>query len=99
MTAKKSKQTKPKAPAAKPEKEAVLDARGHQPGSRKAKVHALFDDQGADAASTLGLKLKLKEGTLRSWFMVWRRKTKAAKAPKPATKPADKVEATAAAVH
>ena len=60
-------------------------------------------------AFTLGQRLKLKDGTLRSWFMVWRRASKPAKATKvtkpkakeekPETKPADKVEATVAAVH
>ena len=45
----------------------------HQEGSRKGKVHQLFDEQGAEAAWVLGLKLKLKEGTLRSWFAAWKR--------------------------
>jgi hypothetical protein len=45
--------------------------KSHKPGSRKGKVHALYDRQGPDAAWTLGLKLKLKEGTLRSWFGSW----------------------------
>ena len=47
--------------------------KGQQEGSRKAKVHELFDKQGDTAAWTLGLKLKLKENTLRSWFGEWRR--------------------------
>ena len=76
MTAKKSKpKTKP-APAKQPEKESTLDARGHKIGSRKGKGHELFDTEGDAAAFTLGRKLQLKEGTLRSWFMVWRRKDK-----------------------
>jgi hypothetical protein len=45
----------------------------HNEGSRKGKVHQLFDEQGAEAAWVLGLKLKLKEGTLRSWFAAWKR--------------------------
>lgn len=45
----------------------------HKEGSRKSKVHALFDKQGQDAAWTLGLKLKLSQNTLRSWFGTWRR--------------------------
>jgi hypothetical protein len=45
----------------------------HKEGSRKGKVHRLFDEQGAEAAWVLGLKLKLREGTLRSWFAVWKR--------------------------
>jgi hypothetical protein len=46
---------------------------GHKEGSRKSKVHRLCDEQGAEAAWVLGLKLKLKEGTLRSWFAAWKR--------------------------
>ena len=47
-------------------------AGGHNEGSRKSKVHQLFDTQGAEAAWVLGLKLKLKDGTLRSWFAAWK---------------------------
>jgi hypothetical protein len=36
-------------------------------------VHELFDKEGSEAAWVLGLKLKLKEGTLRSWFAAWKR--------------------------
>jgi len=45
----------------------------HKEGSRKGKVHELFDKEGPDAAWVLGLKLKLKENTLRSWFASWKR--------------------------
>lgn len=45
----------------------------HKEGSRKSKVHALFETQGADAAWTLGIKLKLSQNTLRSWLGTWRR--------------------------
>jgi hypothetical protein len=45
----------------------------HKEGSRKGKVHQLFDEQGAESAWVLGLKLKFKEGTLRSWFAAWKR--------------------------
>jgi hypothetical protein len=45
----------------------------HKERSRKSKVHQLFDTQGPEAAWVLGLKLKLKEGTLRSWFAAWKR--------------------------
>jgi len=45
----------------------------HKEGSRKGKVHQLFDEQGAEAAWVLGIKLKLKEGTLLSWFAAWKR--------------------------
>jgi hypothetical protein len=62
-------------------------------GSRKQKVHALFDAEGESAAYTLGRKLKLKETSLRKWFGMWRAETvqanlakiKKAKAKKAAT--------------
>jgi hypothetical protein len=38
----------------------------HKPGSRKARVHELYDQKGAEHAWVLGLKLKLKPGTLRT---------------------------------
>lgn len=41
--------------------------------SRKAKVKELFAAQGVEAAHTLGLKLKLKQSTLRTWCAAWRR--------------------------
>jgi hypothetical protein len=45
----------------------------HKEGSRKGKVHELFNNEGPEAAWVLGLKLKLKENTLRSWFASWKR--------------------------
>jgi len=33
----------------------------------------LFDKEGAEATWVLGLKLKLKQSTLRSWFAAWKR--------------------------
>lgn len=59
----------------------------HKEGSRKAKVHDLFDKEGQDAAWTLGLKLKLAQSTLRAWFATWRREATPMKK-KPTTKPA-----------
>ena len=47
--------------------------KAHTPGSRKGKVHELFDKQGSEAAWTLGLKLKLKQSTLRTWLAYWNR--------------------------
>lgn len=41
-------------------------------GRRKTKVRELFERDGAEAAWVLGLRLGLKEGTLRSWFSSWR---------------------------
>ena len=100
--------SKPKTPAKVPGKERTMDARGHIEGSRKGKVHALYDKEGPEAAFTLAQRLGLKPGTARSWLMVWKRTSKPAKATKvakpkvtekkPETKP-DKVEATVAAVH
>src|ERR1700730_12945265 len=69
MAAKKATKAK-----SKPAPQATVEPgyRGHIEGSRKGKVHELFDKQGPEAAWTLGLKLKLKEGTPRSWFGAWR---------------------------
>jgi hypothetical protein len=68
--------------------------------SRKSKVKALFEAQGVEAAHTLGLKLKLKPSTLRTWCATWRRegvkptpKAKVASKPKAASKLKAKVEA------
>jgi hypothetical protein len=68
--------------------------KGHRPGSRKGVIHELFDEQGAEVAWTRGLKLKLKEATLRTWFSRWGESPAKVKAkpvakakPKPATKP------------
>lgn len=44
----------------------------HREGSRRAKVHELFDKEGDAAAFTLGTKLKLQHSTLRTWFSKWR---------------------------
>ena len=60
------------------------------PGRRKGKVHELFDRLGPQAAWTLGLKLKLKENTLRSWFGQWQRSGKTTKSVKPRSKAAAK---------
>ena len=105
MTAKKSK---PKAAPAKssPEKGTGIDARGHKHGSRKSKVHEVWETEDEATAFVLGRKLQLKDDTLRSWFAGWRTKPASHKVAKPKvtekkpeTKPADKVEATVAAVH
>jgi hypothetical protein len=45
---------------------------GHHEGSRKQKVHELYDKQGDAAAYTLGMKLKLKQSTLLTWISKWR---------------------------
>ena len=41
--------------------------------SRKQRVHGLHDKEGPASAWTLGRRLKLKEGTLRTWFRSWNR--------------------------
>lgn len=72
--------SKPQAPAKSPEKERTMDERGHVQGSRKGKVHALYDKEGPEAAFTLAQRLGLKPATARSWLMVWKRTSKPAKA-------------------
>jgi len=57
--------------------------KGHITGSRKGKVHELFDKQGPNAAWTLGVKLGPKEGTLRTWFRAWKPAETKKKASKP----------------
>jgi len=47
--------------------------RGVVAGRRKRKVLELFKTQGPEAAWTLGLRLRLKEGTLRTWFEQWKK--------------------------
>jgi hypothetical protein len=44
----------------------------HREGSRKQKVHALFDKDGAAPAFTLGTKLGLAASSLHTWFSKWR---------------------------
>ena len=83
MTKAKVKASKPKTPA----KEASgMDSRGHKIGSRKGKVHTCFVEQDEATAFTLGQRLKLKDGTLRSWFGMWNRAAKPAKTSKVAAK-------------
>ena len=79
-TAKKStkRNSKPKTtrPVTKPSAAAMAPEHGygaHKEGSRKGKVHQLFDKEGPEAAWVLGLKLQLKQTTLRSWFAAWKR--------------------------
>jgi hypothetical protein len=75
-TAKRNSKPKTTKPVTKPSTEAMAPEQGygsHKQGSRKGKVHQLFNEQGAEAAWVLGLKLQLKAGTLRSWFAAWKR--------------------------
>jgi hypothetical protein len=76
MTAKKAVTSKTKAKKAPAKKAAPKDQAGyagHRPESRKGAVHEAFDKQGEEAAKALGLKLGLKDGTLRSWLGTWKR--------------------------
>jgi hypothetical protein len=79
-TAKKASKGRPKPKVTKPTTKPSAKVKapeqrfdGHKEGSRKAKVHELFKKEGPESAWVLGLKLKLKEGTLRSWFAAWKR--------------------------
>jgi hypothetical protein len=59
--------------------------KNHMPGSRKGTIHQLYDEEGVEVAWTRGLKMKLKESSLRSWFARWGGGKKPA--PKVMTKP------------
>jgi hypothetical protein len=75
-TAKKTAKGTSKSRATKPANTTKAQEPGygvHKEGSRKGKVHELFSKEGPEAAWVLGLKLKLKENTLRSWFASWKR--------------------------
>jgi hypothetical protein len=75
-TAKKSTKRNARPKTTKPMTKVSASEQGydvHKEGSRKGKVHQLFNKEGPEAAWVLGLKLKLKEGTLRSWFAAWKR--------------------------
>jgi len=54
----------------------------HRDGSRKSKIHAIFDKSGPEVAFKTGVRLKLRETTLRSWFSQFRKCV----APKKATR-------------
>ena len=44
----------------------------HREGSRRQRVHQVFNSDGDAAAFTLGMKLKLKPSTLHTWASKWR---------------------------
>lgn len=45
----------------------------HRDNSRKSRVHAMFDAKGPEKAFAYGVRLKLRETTLRSWFSQFRK--------------------------
>jgi hypothetical protein len=47
----------------------------HREGSRRQKVHQIFDAEGDAAAFSLGRKLKLKDSTIFTWLSKWRTET------------------------
>lgn len=49
----------------------VIGYKGHIQGSRKARVHELFDLKGSKAAAALAAELGLKAGTVSSWIKSW----------------------------
>jgi hypothetical protein len=55
----------------KKSKDEASGYKGHKPGSRKSVIHQLYDTEGAEVAWTRGVKLRLKESSLRSWFSRW----------------------------
>lgn len=49
------------------------DGSEHRAGSRKSKIHQIFDKQGREAAVAAGKKMKLKDATLSVWTSTWAR--------------------------
>jgi hypothetical protein len=47
----------------------------HREGSRRQKVHKIFDEQADAAALVLGQRLKLKDSSVRTWISKWRAET------------------------
>jgi hypothetical protein len=45
--------------------------KGHRSGSRKEKIHRIFDEKGADAAFKAGEKEELSQATIRTWIGSW----------------------------
>jgi hypothetical protein len=66
MTTSKSK--KPKVKEVEMSEQGYLN---HKPGSRKAAIHQLFDQEGPEVAWMRGLKMGLQPGSLRTWFSHW----------------------------
>lgn len=63
--------------------------KGHKPGSRKGRVHEVFDLKGLEAATKFGvIDLGLSPFTIKSWASAWE------KAPKKSATPAGQVSPT-----
>lgn len=52
----------------------------HRDGSRKSRIHRIFDAKGADVAMRVGKRIGLKDTTLRSWFSQFRSHARVASA-------------------
>ena len=87
--------SKPKAKAAPVQAKPAEGYAGHKVGSRKGMIHQLHDREGVEVAWTRGLKMGLKENTLRTWFGTWARQSKKTTAKKGPT--SKKTAATATA--
>ena len=51
---------------AKAKAKPAIGYKDHSPGSRKGKIHELFDKEGQETACVRGLKMGLKQTTLRT---------------------------------
>jgi len=51
----------------------ATEAKRPREGSRKAKVYDLYHETTKEAAITYGLSLGLKESSIRSWIITWKK--------------------------
>jgi hypothetical protein len=72
-TTKKNAKPRTKTALAKPPTPQGGGYQAHKAGSRKGTIHELHDKEGAEVAWTRGLKMGLKQSTLRTWFAFWAR--------------------------
>lgn len=47
--------------------------KGHRPGSRKEKLHKIFDEGGPEKAVKAAEKEGIAASTIRTWMSSWRR--------------------------
>lgn len=50
--------------------------KNHRPGSRKGKVHQIFDIFGIEEAMKFGQSVEIRESTLNNWISIWRREAR-----------------------